>query len=121
MAVADSYRRLVAGGVDPHSAMEALDSLAAEGRFSAVAAAALSSVLTEYPPGSRVELSDGSTAKVLKPNREDYARPVVFIEPSKFGGDGKGRVSDLAGSDLEVVGEMDPAMDLGLTQVWNRR
>ena len=38
---------------------------------------ALLHVLSLFPVGSYVALSDGSTARVLRSNREEYTRPIV--------------------------------------------
>jgi HD-GYP domain-containing protein (c-di-GMP phosphodiesterase class II) len=55
------------------------------GRFDPVMLWALVHSVGFYPPGQLVELSDGRTAMVLAPNRDDLARPHVRVVMDECG------------------------------------
>jgi HD-GYP domain-containing protein (c-di-GMP phosphodiesterase class II) len=67
----------------------------------------LLNVLSLFPVGSYVALSDGSAAQVLRPSRTDYTRPIVLrlqdSQGCRIAGDDPSAVVDLSQSNLGIV------------------
>jgi len=63
----------------PHAAMECLLRQASENLIDGDAFRALLHVLSLFPIGSLVKLSDGSKARVLRRNGKNYQSPIVLI------------------------------------------
>lgn len=61
----------------PYDAMKYLLTNIKVGRFDAEVVRALLHTLSLFPIGSHVELTDGSSAKVLRRNANEYTRPIV--------------------------------------------
>jgi HD-GYP domain-containing protein (c-di-GMP phosphodiesterase class II) len=67
-------------------------------------ARALLRVLSLFPIGSRVQLSDASLARVVRANADDFTCPVVQLLPESDGAETPhAPLIDLAYSDLRVV------------------
>ncbi len=83
-AVADCYvamisPRLYRRAHAPYHAIENMLRETRDGRFDQRSMRALLQVVSLFPIGSVVQLSDGRTARVVRSNPEDYSRPVVEI------------------------------------------
>lgn len=61
----------------PYDAMKYLLTNVKNGRFDTDGVRALLHVLSLFPIGSRVQLSDGTQAKVIRRNGENYTKPIV--------------------------------------------
>jgi HD-GYP domain-containing protein (c-di-GMP phosphodiesterase class II) len=69
-----------------------------KGRFDAEVIKGLVRSLSFYPIGSRVELSDGSQAVVLRSSKSEPSRPIVRID------DASSNIMDLSGTSIKVNG-----------------
>ncbi|MCA9095474.1 MAG: HD domain-containing protein, partial [Planctomycetaceae bacterium] len=83
-AVADCYvamisPRLYRPAHTPYRTIEFMLQETRKGRFDQASMRALLSVVSLFPIGSLVELSDGRIARVIRANRDDYVRPIVEI------------------------------------------
>ena len=81
-AIADAYVALVTErpyrpAILPHRAIEAVLSMAETGHFDSEAARLLLETVSLFPLGSYVRLRDGRTAKTIRSNGAEYARPVL--------------------------------------------
>lgn len=86
-AVADCYVAMVSPRLyrkahTPYRAIEYMLQETRHGRFDQTSMRALLSVVSLFPIGSRVELSDGRIARVIRANKEEYVRPIVEIQLS---------------------------------------
>ncbi len=84
-AVADTYLALISPrphrpGISPYAAIEHLLEGTRAGHFDSLSVRALLHLISLFPVGSYVKLSDGRTAKVMLSNRERFAEPTVRIE-----------------------------------------
>jgi HD-GYP domain-containing protein (c-di-GMP phosphodiesterase class II) len=82
LSIADAYLTMTcppAGSVRivPCDAIAYLISAASQSRYSAAAVTGLLKVVTLYPIGSIVELSDTTQARVIRSNGNDYGYPIV--------------------------------------------
>ena len=111
LLVADSYAAMTATrphrpAMMPYAAMETLLRQAREWRVDPLVVRNLLHVLGLFPIGSHVTLSDGSVAKVLRSNGEDFTRPVVMRVQNSAGSSvdpTESAIVNLRGSDLEVI------------------
>src|SRR5437764_11964815 len=90
LQVADSYLALTSErsfrqALMPHAAMECLLRQASDNLIDGDAFRGLLRVLSLFPIGSLVKLSDGSTARVLRRNGTNYQSPIVLIVEDKHG------------------------------------
>jgi hypothetical protein len=90
LQVADTYLALTSErsfrqALMPHAAMECLLRQASENLIDGDAFRGLLRVLSLFPIGSLVKLSDGSTARVLRRNGNNYQSPIVLILEDKDG------------------------------------
>jgi HD-GYP domain-containing protein (c-di-GMP phosphodiesterase class II) len=81
-AVADVYVALVSSrphrpALMPYSAMEHLLAGVKQGTFDSAAVRALLTTISLFPIGSYLALKDGRIGRVLRANREHYARPII--------------------------------------------
>jgi HD-GYP domain-containing protein (c-di-GMP phosphodiesterase class II) len=94
----------------PYAAMECLLRQDAGRDADPVVARALLRVLSLFPIGSYVSLSDGSTAQVLRSNGDRYTTPVVQLVTQTSGSEttaaGKSAIVDLAESELSITGAL---------------
>ncbi len=102
LSIADAYLTMTcppAGSVRivPCDAIAYLISAASQSRYSAAAVTGLLKVVTLYPIGSIVELSDLTQARVIRSNGNDYGYPIVETLASPF------RVINLKEADLFVT------------------
>ena len=84
LGVADSYVALASQrpnrpALKPYAAVECLLRMAGEKMVDADAARALLNILSQFPIGSLVQLTDGSKARVLRRNGGHYNMPIVQI------------------------------------------
>jgi HD-GYP domain-containing protein (c-di-GMP phosphodiesterase class II) len=84
IAIADTYLAMISprpyrSALHPYTAIETIVRHAAKGLFDPNTVRAFLRVLSLYPIGSDVILSDGRAGRVLRSNRVDYDRPVVEI------------------------------------------
>jgi hypothetical protein len=89
----------------PYAAMECLIRQAREHYVEPDVVRALLRIQSLFPLGSFVTLSDGSVARVLRSNRDDYTRPVVQrVQESngKFSQPQEGVLIDLRSSPLTI-------------------
>jgi HD-GYP domain-containing protein (c-di-GMP phosphodiesterase class II) len=110
--VADAYvamtsERPYRPAILPYAAMSGLLSEAKRHRVDPPCVRALLRVLSLFPVGSLVALSDGSVAQVMRANGEDYMNPIVACIQDQHGqqtdlGDASILV-DLSKSDLSVI------------------
>ena len=110
LSVADTYVTLTAtqtyrSSVMPYSAMECLIKLSQRKAVDPDVVRALLRMISLFPIGSLVTLSDGSLAAVLRRNAENYSKPIVKIiqdkgAASQANSDG---LVDLSNSELEIV------------------
>jgi HD-GYP domain-containing protein (c-di-GMP phosphodiesterase class II) len=82
--VADTYLSLVSPGpadpgVSPHRAIEQILQDTRQGLFDPGASRALLHAVSLFPLGSTVRLQDGRVGRVIRSNRENYARPVIQV------------------------------------------
>lgn len=82
LQVATEYQRLLKGdsqtpAMSPYRAMETLLRMAHERKLDAEIVRRMLYLVSLYPIGSVVHLSDGSTGSVLRANGEHYTQPVV--------------------------------------------
>ena len=82
LSIADAYLTMTcppSGSVRivPCDAIAYLISAASQSRYSAAAVTGLLKVVTLYPIGSIVELSDTTQARVIRSNGNDYGYPIV--------------------------------------------
>jgi len=83
-AVADCYAAMISPRLyrpahTPYRTIEYMCPDTNRGRFDRASMRALLSVVSLFPIGSLVELSDGRIARVIRANKADYVRPVVEI------------------------------------------
>jgi HD-GYP domain-containing protein (c-di-GMP phosphodiesterase class II) len=106
-AVADSYLAVVSprshrAAIEPYRAIETLLHDTQQGLFDPSVVRALLHTVSLFPIGSRVKLSDGRIARVIRGNRDRFAQPVVIV-----GDDMNGETIDLAQTpELTVVGTL---------------
>ena len=108
--VADTYVTLTTtqtyrSSVMPYSAMECLIKLSHRKAVDPDVVRGLLRMISLFPIGSLVTLSDGSLAAVLRRNPENYSKPIVKIlqdkgAASQANSDG---LVDLSNSELEIV------------------
>lgn len=112
LAVADMYAALTTARpyrapLAPYAAMECLIKQAKTRDVDPDVVRALLKVLTLFPIGSFVAISDGSVAQVLRRNGNDYSRPIVRIVQDHLGNptarDTEPIIVDLAHSELLVT------------------
>ena len=102
--VADTYMRLITGSgpnrpaIIPHDAIALMLHQGGRRLFSVDVVRAFLRVVTLFPLGSDVELSDGRKAQVVRRPREGYADPVVQLLE-----DGTEELIDLAQSELSIL------------------
>jgi HD-GYP domain-containing protein (c-di-GMP phosphodiesterase class II) len=110
--VADMYCALTAARpyrrpLMPYAAMECVLSLAKERVVDPAVVRVLLHVLSLFPIGSFVQLSDRSLARVLRSNRASYWAPVVQLVQTKDGqvvpADASDAIVDLSITDLRVT------------------
>ncbi len=110
VAVADVYERMTAR--QPHgeglTSEQALGALRGAADLDPDVVRLLVETLGFFPVGSLVRLSDGSTAVVVAPNPSDPALPSVALLADASGAPVPRRTLDLAGSELHVMGTVDP-------------
>jgi len=80
--VADTYLTLVSScsreaPLKPYEAMEQILQSCRKGEFDAPPVRALLHTTSLFPVGSAIRLSDGRVGRVLRSNREQYARPYI--------------------------------------------
>jgi len=83
-AVADTYLAMVSprtyrDGLEPYQAVEKLLFATRKGLFDPSVVRGLLHTVSLFPIGSHVQLSDGRIGRVIRGNREHFARPVVEI------------------------------------------
>lgn len=114
--VADAYAALTSPrpyrpALMPYAAMELLLSQARFKEVDAEVVRSLLHVLSLFPIGSLVTLSDGSVAQVIRSNGADYTRPVVQRLQDSSGenipADADDAVVNMADADLRVVQALD--------------
>lgn len=110
-AVADTYLALISPrphrpGLSPYQAVEKLLLSARQGQFDPGVIRALLQTISLFPIGSRVRLSDGRIARVIRSNSEQFARPVVqLIDPVD---PAPGEILDLKGQlGIQVTAALD--------------
>lgn len=112
LAVADAYNALISPRpyrppLTPYAAMECLLRQAAVGDFDPQVVRAFLLVQSLFPIGSYLVLSDGTIARVLRRNGDNFLRPIVQLVQDAAGQpipeDATGAVLDLAHCDLQVV------------------
>jgi HD-GYP domain-containing protein (c-di-GMP phosphodiesterase class II) len=110
--VADAYvamtsERPYRPAMIPYAAMSGLLSEAKRNRVDSSCVRALLRVLSLFPIGSLVALSDGSVAQVMRANGEDYMNPIVARVQDEHGEntdlDDPSILVDLSKSDLSVI------------------
>lgn len=112
LAVADSYSALTSprphrAALTPHAAMECVVKLASRKVLDSEVVRALLKVLTLFPIGSYVALSDGQAARVIRRNGDQYATPFVQLIQDASGNpiaaDRDDAVINLSTSDLTIL------------------
>jgi HD-GYP domain-containing protein (c-di-GMP phosphodiesterase class II) len=112
LLVADSYTAMTAARpyrrpMIPYAAMETIIRQAQQWRVDPPVVRALLHVLSLFPIGSFVTLSDGSVAQVIRSNGEDFTRPIVCRVQDGLGqpvdSNEDSAIVDLAASELTVV------------------
>jgi len=115
--VADAYLGLTSPrpyrpALMPSAAVEHLVRQAADGAMDPQVVRALLQMLSLFPVGSRVQLSDGSVGEVVSTNGAEFARPVVRLEgagrvegsnEARDEADGMERIVDLLRSPLCIA------------------
>lgn len=109
-------------GLLPYRAMEQMLNATRRGDFDPKVMRALLCTTSLFPIGSFVELTDGRICKVVRSNRENYARPVV--ELCLPGGQGQGpQIVDLASEPAVEVSRCVPpvaaSQELVLPDHWD--
>jgi hypothetical protein len=111
LSVADTYRALVSPcpfrpPLKPYAAMECLVRQASAGDVDAQAVRALLRLLSLFPVGSYVVLSNGHVARVLRRNLHDFTRPLVRViqdgDGEAVASDQEAAIIDLSQSELTV-------------------
>lgn len=69
-----------------------------KGRFDAEVMKGIVRAVSLYPIGSRVQLSDGSQAIVLRSSKTEPSRPIVRVD------DASSNIMDLAGTSIKITG-----------------
>ena len=91
----------------PYVAMECLLRQANCHQVDADVVRSLLEILSLFPVGSFVALCDGSAARVMRPNRDDFMRPLVALVQDSKGSpldpDEESSLLNLADSELKVV------------------
>lgn len=112
LAVADTYSALTSPRPNrpplmPYSAMECLIRQAQTGDVDPDVVRALLSVLSLFPIGSFVVLSDGSIARVLRRGTQNYAAPIVRLiadkDGERFDQESDSSIIDLSEDDRKVI------------------
>jgi HD-GYP domain-containing protein (c-di-GMP phosphodiesterase class II) len=112
LLVADSYTAMTSARphrrpMMPYAAMETLIRQAQQWRVDPPVVRNLLHVLGLFPIGSYVVLSDGSVAKVIRSNGEDFTRPVALrvqdAQGRRINDDDESAVVDLSTSEVKVV------------------
>jgi HD-GYP domain-containing protein (c-di-GMP phosphodiesterase class II) len=110
--VADIYNALInprpyRAPYTKYSAMSRLIHMVGERSVDSDVVRALLRVLSLFPIGSYVQLSDGSIAQVIRGRREDYSKPIVLrvndVDGNPLTSDNLDNIIDLASSELTVV------------------
>lgn len=110
--VADAYAAMTSARayrppMVPYVAMESLIRQASLRKVDAAVVRAILQVLSLFPIGSYVVLSDGGRALTVRPNGPRYSQPLVARLPEngdqEIGGDGASVLVDLAEAGLEIV------------------
>lgn len=110
--VADTYTALIgkrphAPVLMPYAAMECLLQMARRQTVDSDVVRALLNVQSLFPVGSMVNLSDGSIARVLRPNRDKFSQPIVQLIQNSRGepmtAEDPSAIIDLLESKLNVV------------------
>lgn len=110
--VADAYvtmtsDRFLGPAMKPYVAMEHLLHQAHHRQVDTDAVRRLLRLLSLFPIGSFVALSDGSAARVLRPNHDDFTRPLVALVRDSAGNNldphEESSLLDLTESELKVV------------------
>jgi HD-GYP domain-containing protein (c-di-GMP phosphodiesterase class II) len=98
-----AYRRPLA----PYAAMECLVRMAKSRDVDPEVVRALLKVMSLFPIGSYVTLSDGSVARVIRRNPENYSSPIVQLVQDSGGNavpaDAESAISDLAASSISII------------------
>ena len=121
LAVADSYSALTSSRPNraplmPYSAMECLIRQARTGDVDPDVVRALLQVLSLFPIGSFVVLSDGSLARVLRRSTSNYASPIVRLiadkDGERFDQESDSSIIDLNEDDRKIIQALpDPGSD----------
>lgn len=110
--VADAYTAMTASRpgrrpMIPYSAIECLIRQAQKNRVDPAVVRCLLQILSLFPIGSFLTLSDASIAKVLRRNGNDYAHPIVLCIQDKHGNPADpfddASLIDLSKSELTIV------------------
>jgi len=110
--VADAYMAMTSARpfrrpMMPYIAMECLLRQANCHQVDADVVRRLLQILSLFPVGSFVTLSDGSAARVMRPNRDDYTKPLVALVQDSSGNhldpNVESSLLNLADSELKVV------------------
>lgn len=109
--VADAYTALTTPRVfrpalTPYAAMECLVRQSSQKTVDPKVVTALLDVLSLFPIGSFVALSDGSVAQVLRPNKGKFTQPIVQVVRDRQGqrvAGGDESLIDLAASELSIA------------------
>jgi len=83
-AVADTYLSMISPrayrtGMEPYQAVEKLLFATRKGLFDPAVVRGLLHTVSLFPIGSHVQLSDGRVGRVIRGNRDHFARPVVEV------------------------------------------
>jgi HD-GYP domain-containing protein (c-di-GMP phosphodiesterase class II) len=86
-AVADTYLAMISprtyrDGLEPYQAVEKLLFATRKGLFDPSVVRGLLHTVSLFPIGSHVQLSDGRIGRVIRGNRDHFARPVVEVVDS---------------------------------------
>jgi len=109
LSIADAYVTMTSpqpyrGPLMPYSAMECLLKMSHQKYVSPQLVRCLLRMLSLFPIGSLVSLSDGSLAQVLRRNADDYTKPLVKLLQDRSGqAIVDEQLIDLAASDLVVA------------------
>jgi len=121
--VADAYTAMTSprayrGAMPPYEAMTTLLDESRRGSFDRCATRALLNLLSLFPVGSFVLLTDGSIAQVLRTNSGDYMNPIVRRIREADGeivADDDSSLIDLATSELRVVQAIPEPVETGVS------
>lgn len=117
LAVADAYNALISPrpfrpALTPYAAMECLLRQAALGDYDPQVVRALLLVQSLFPLGSYLVLSDGSVARALRRNGDNFLRPIVQLVQDAEGRaipeESTAAILDLSQCDLEIVQALAP-------------